>query len=187
MNRDLNWHLVYTKAGMEKRVALQLEQKGLQTFFPIHTTSLLMGKQVTTFPKPLFSSWVFVCCCENELLDLRQVKGIVNVVYRLSKPVVVSEAEIATIHFVLSNFSRVSLIHTGLQPTEKLLPLPENKLAYPLPSLGYCLLADERTIVNSLDPSVRIPPDDSTSRMAHVKESFAYLLSQFSFLTAPKR
>lgn len=185
MNTDLKWHLIFTKAGTEKRVAHLLEQRGLEIYLPTLITSLVAGNQATLSSKPLFSSWVFVHCSIDELPRLRSVKGVVNLVYRWSKPVVVSQAEVNTLRFVLGNFSRIALIHTGLQPSEK--PLPEKRLAYPLPSLGYCLVADERAIAKSSDPSIRTIPNAYANRLALVKESFVQLLSHFPSLVAPKR
>lgn len=187
MNTNLNWHLVYTKPGMEKRVALLLEQKGLKTFLPTFKTSVRLGNQVNSCQKPLFSSWVFVQCTKDELTSIKRTKGVVSLLYWLSKPVVISEAEVNILHFVLKNFDRINVIKTGLQPAENPLPIEGSKLAFPLPSLGYCLLAGERTTPESPDPSVRIVLDGNVSRLAYVKESFAYLVSHFPSLTAPKR
>ena len=93
------WHLLYTRHRWETKVSAHLADKGLEHYCPMNRVEK-QGKKKST-SEVLFPSWVFVKSMDSELPALRQVKGVVNLVYWLGKPVTVPGNEMeAIVHFV---------------------------------------------------------------------------------------
>jgi transcription antitermination factor NusG len=90
-----HWHVLYTRHRWETKVAAHLADKGLQYYCPMNRVEKLGRKKIS--PEALFPSWVFVKTDSAQLPALRQVKGVVNLVYWLGKPVTVPDAEMAAL------------------------------------------------------------------------------------------
>jgi transcription antitermination factor NusG len=104
------WHLLYTRHRWETKVAARLADKDLEHYCPMNKVEK-QGKKKSS-SEVLFPSWVFVKSMNSELSALRQVKGVVNLVYWLGKPVVVPANEMeAIVHFV-NDHQSISLERT---------------------------------------------------------------------------
>ena len=141
MNLDVKWHVVYTKPNFERKVAQLLTQKGFDTYCPQCTVTQAEQQQVRFFKKPLFPSWVFIHCTQGQLSEIKKQSGISGSLYWKDKPAVVTNEDIATIQYVLSNFEEVCLQKTGMKPSNSNPSTQEFQTFFALPSLGYALLA----------------------------------------------
>jgi transcription antitermination factor NusG len=104
------WHVLYTRHRWETKVADRLADKKLEHYCPMNRVEKQGRKKVVS--EVLFPSWVFVKATASELKALRQVKGVVNLVYWLGKPVVVPENEMADISQFVNDHTNISLDRT---------------------------------------------------------------------------
>jgi transcription antitermination factor NusG len=104
------WHVLYTRHRWETKVADRLADKKLEHYCPMNRVEKQGRKKVVS--EVLFPSWVFVKATASELTALRQVKGVVNLVYWLGKPVVVPENEMAGITQFVNEHTNISLDRT---------------------------------------------------------------------------
>ena len=92
MNQPVkNWYVVYTKPRWEKKVARQLEQKGIEHYCPLTRVQRQWSDRKKIILEPLFSAYVFVHLDENQQIPVRQTDGVMNFVYWLKKPAVIRE------------------------------------------------------------------------------------------------
>lgn len=142
--------MLYTKPGHEDKVAQLVQQKGIQSYCPHHSPSVkALGWKKTA--EPLFRSYVFVRSREEQLPELKQLAGVVNVVYRLSKPAVVGNEDMAVINRVLHSYDDVQVVATGFKAGKSLPIGMDGKQAFPLSSLGCTLmpLGEERSVASA--------------------------------------
>jgi len=96
-----NWYVLYTQPRAEKRVNERLQALVDECYLPLHKAPSVWSDRVKIVEKPLFSSYIFVRCCESELYPLLHVSGIVRVVFYCGKPAVIRPKEIAEIKLFL--------------------------------------------------------------------------------------
>lgn len=107
--------------------------------------------------EPLFSSYVFIHACEEELNTIKKTtSNIVNVVYWLGKPAVVRNEEIEQIRYFLDEYSNIKIEKQPVRMNESVriikgpfrnlegtvAGIRNNMLILSLPSLGYKLMAE---------------------------------------------
>lgn len=154
MTNDALWYAVYTKPRWEKKVADLLARKGVEHYCPLNRVVRKWADRKKTVEEPLFKSYVFIRCTAAELLKVKQIDGVVNLVYWLGKPAVIRDEEIATIKDFLEQYKTVKLQRTEVELNKRVSindgPLVnyvgqvvevKNKLIkVQLPSLGYALI-----------------------------------------------
>lgn len=91
------WFVLYTKANAEKKVAKRVKRRGLETYLPLHTVKRKWSDRVKLVDVPLFQSYVFVKCVQEELFSILEVRGMAYVVFQDKKPAVVMDEEIEAI------------------------------------------------------------------------------------------
>jgi transcriptional antiterminator NusG len=95
------WFAVRVKSNFEKRVALSLSSKGLDTFLPQYTTERRWSDRFKTIDCALFPGYVFCRIDLNHRLPVLSTPGFFCIVSSGSKPTPVEEAEIARIQAVV--------------------------------------------------------------------------------------
>jgi transcription antitermination factor NusG len=152
---DKNWYAVYTKPRCEKKIADVLTKKKFENYCPLNRVQRQWHDRKKIIYEPLFTSYVFVRAEEKQQTEIKNVDGIINLVYWLKKPAIISDAEIDTIKKFLNDYGNVSLekedvnIHDKVRILSGPLMNQEgnvisigNKLAkVVLPSLGYMMVA----------------------------------------------
>lgn len=153
---ELKWYAVYTKPRWEKKVAELLVKAKIENYCPLNLVVRQWSDRKKKVYEPLFTSYVFVRAYEKQHNYLRQVSGIVNLVYWLNKPAVIRDKEIEIIKDFLNEYKTVRLEKTmvNLNDTVRVLsgPLMEregnvvaiknNTIKIILPSLGYLMTAE---------------------------------------------
>jgi len=92
-----HWYALYTQPRAEKKVHERLQAIVDECYLPLHKAPRAWSDRIKIIDKPLYSSYIFVRCCEFELFSLLQVSGVVRVVYYCGKPAVIRPQEIAEI------------------------------------------------------------------------------------------
>lgn len=106
---NLKWFAVYTKPRWEKKVALRLEEKGIENYCPLFKTVKQWSDRKKVVMEPVFRSYVFVKFEEKNKWDLKKIDGILNFVYWLGKPAVVRDEEINVIKKFLNDFTDIKV------------------------------------------------------------------------------
>ncbi|MCK7558014.1 UpxY family transcription antiterminator [Chitinophaga sedimenti] len=88
------WYAVYTKSRCEKKVAALLARKQLECYCPMNEVESQWSDRRKIVQEPLFKSYVFVRIPERLMSVVRQTEGVVNFVYWLGRPAVISDPEI---------------------------------------------------------------------------------------------
>ncbi|HEV7331309.1 MAG TPA: UpxY family transcription antiterminator [Flavisolibacter sp.] len=149
MNQNVRWHVVFTKQHCERKVVLALTNKGYQCYCPHHTVSALWKTQDKPAQKPLFSSYVFVRCTQEQFSDIKKTPGIINFMYRLDQPAVVTKEDMAAIRHAIGNYTKLQIIKSGLHTTLHPTTQEPDSHAYPLHSLGITLIALQKNLVTN--------------------------------------
>jgi transcription antitermination factor NusG len=154
---DKNWYAVYTKPRWEKKIAEVLTKKKFENYCPLNRVQRQWHDRKKTIYAPLFTSYVFVRAEEKQQTEIKNVDGIINLVYWLKKPAIISVQEIDTIKKFLNDYGTVHLekaeVNVNVNDTVRILSGPlmnqegniisvGSKLAkVSLPSLGYMMVA----------------------------------------------
>jgi transcription antitermination factor NusG len=97
------WFAVYTKSRMEKKVALRLQEAGIEAYCPVSKKRKQWSDRKKWVEEPLFRSYVFVNIdLAKQSPIVRRTLGVVNFLYWLGKPAVIQDAEIMAIQQFLS-------------------------------------------------------------------------------------
>jgi transcription antitermination factor NusG len=120
------WYAVYTRARWEKKVADQLNKLGIEYYCPLNRVVKQWSDRKKIVEEPLFTSYVFVCVTNTQMNTVRKVYGVVNFVYWLSKPAVISVTEILSIKKFLTAYCNVKIeqVTFNLQDRIKILKGP---------------------------------------------------------------
>lgn len=99
--KQKNWYVLYTAARAEKQVLTRLQARGIEAWLPLHSTPRVWSDRIKMVDVPLFPSYLFVSCSEEELRGLIRVYGVAQIVFHNGRPAVVSAKEIEAIrHFL---------------------------------------------------------------------------------------
>ena len=164
---EQKWYAVYTKPRWEKKVAELLTKRKIENYCPLNTVVRKWSDRKKKVSEPLFTSYVFVQTTEAQHIELKQINGIINLVYWINKPAVIKDREIEAIKEFLNEYQNVKLEKTSVNVNDMVRvirgPLMEyegnvigvktNTVKIVLPSLGFLMVAEvEKTnieIINS--------------------------------------
>lgn len=88
------WFVIYTQARNEKKVALRLENIGIEVYCPLVIQIRQWSDRKKKVELPLISSYVFVNIAESEREKVFQVPGVVRYLFWLGKPAIIRNKEI---------------------------------------------------------------------------------------------
>jgi transcription antitermination factor NusG len=148
------WHIVLTKVGSEQKVIGYFIKKQIEHYCPLNTINS-PGNRQKKRQEPLFKSYVFVRVVESQLPQIREISGVLNFVYWLTKPAVIKEVEIETIRFFLHQYHTLQIEKTEVNINENVkntigasitkagnvTEILNNSIKAILPSLGIILIA----------------------------------------------
>jgi transcription antitermination factor NusG len=151
-----NWYVVYTRPKCEKKVAGLLRTGHVEAYCPVVKERKQWSDRKKTIEEPLFPSYVFVCAALQDITLIKQVPGVVNLVYWMNKPAVVREEEIAAIKNFILDYKKITLEKAAVNINEKVriisgpfmnkegnvVEIKHKTIKVYLPSLGYNLVAE---------------------------------------------
>ncbi|HEY6899756.1 MAG TPA: UpxY family transcription antiterminator [Puia sp.] len=151
-----NWYAVCTKTRWEKKVAKQLEQKGIEYYCPLVKVERQWSDRKKIVLEPLFACYVFVRIQEKDSALVRRVDGCVNFVYWLKKPAIIRNEEIEAIRQFLNEHERIRVEKTKVNLADevriisgplmeregKVIEVKSRTVKVLLPSLGFTLVAE---------------------------------------------
>lgn len=160
----MNWYTIYTKPNSEKKVADILTCKKILHFCPKNTISEQLKKIKNNED---FNRYVFVKVSESQIAELKQISGVINVLYWRNRPAIVNECEIDFIKSFLNKYTNVKIERKELgfdlipgyafnsqkENEGKLINMNNNKIQVALPSLGFLMIGEfEKPIVHFTSP-----------------------------------
>ena len=149
-----NWYAVYTKPQCEKKVASLFTKKKIENFCPLSCVETQNFRRQKLVFEPLFKSYVFVYVTEADTELIKNVDGVVNMLYWLGKPAVIKDDEIAAIREFTNDHRNIKLERTLVNINDvarynspsyaiegKLVTVKNKTIKINLPSLGYTMIA----------------------------------------------
>ena len=116
-----DWYAVYTKPRWEKKVFALLGKYGVEAYCPLNRVLKMWSDRVKWTEEPLFKSYVFVRLRSEELMEVRQVNGVVNFVYWLGKPAIVRDGDIQVIRKFLNDYDDITVTPIEVRKDDKIL------------------------------------------------------------------
>lgn len=162
---ERNWLIISTKQKQEKKVAEFLTKKGIQNFCPFVKVVRKQGSKSIEEVQPLFTSFVFISVNETELQVVKNAPSFVNLVYWLTKPVIIKQEEINAINMMVENYLNIRLEKTKVCINEKISQMEENitdfknnvlsithkGITVTLPSLGYKIIGSREKAKENIE------------------------------------
>ncbi len=153
---DPKWYAIYTRPKWEKKVALNLEKKQVENYCPLNRVVKQWSDRKKLVFEPLFSSYVFVRIDPSENAEVRNTEGVINFVYWLGKPAVISNLEIEIIRKFLNEYQNVQFEKTRVDVNDRVkilrgplmaregsvVAINNSTVKVYLPHLGYLLVAE---------------------------------------------
>jgi transcription antitermination factor NusG len=150
-----NWYIVYTKRQCEKKVVAGLNRRKIENYCPFNQRKIRFSRRDKILSEPLFKSYVFANVASAKVYSLKQMRGVINIVYWRSEPAVVAQDEIDAIKEFINDHRNIELVRTrvNFEDVAKMNNSPfysfegdviaiKNKvLEVSLPSLGYIMVA----------------------------------------------
>lgn len=150
-----NWYAVYTRPNNEKKVSLLLTKKRLENFYPLNVRKIKSFRKTKILNEPLFKSYVFVNVNDSELSLLKQIDGVISILYWMGRPAIIKKDEIEVIKEFVSDHQNIALEKANVDMNNtthviegpsyaiegKLLALKNKNIKVTLPSLGYTMVA----------------------------------------------
>jgi len=152
-----NWYILYTKPKCEKKVALLLTKRKIENFCPLNCKQVANTRKNKTIYQPLFDSYVFVHIGGDEIPQLKQLEGVVSLVYWKGEPAVIKDVEVVAIKEFTSVYVNIKLeknaveFHGNIrgideQPSYRrdgnLLMIKNRASKVYLPSMGFTMFAN---------------------------------------------
>ncbi|MBX5439212.1 MAG: UpxY family transcription antiterminator [Thermoflavifilum sp.] len=155
MEHRPHWYAVYTRPRWEKKIAAQMQQRGIAHYCPLQKARHQWSDRIKIVEEPLFRSYVFVhICLAEQQTAVRMVPGVINFVYWNGKPAVIRDEEIDTIKRFLKEYhcvtayplqpgQKVRIVDGVLMDQEGVVQKIHGKKVYVvLETIGYALVAE---------------------------------------------
>ncbi len=109
MQQSLEWHLLRTRNGMEKKVETALTRSGIAHYRALAGPATGMLPAANAAPASLFQALLFVKIAAAQEAFVKQVKGVTGFVYWLEQPLIVPEAEMDILRQFMGRYVAVKL------------------------------------------------------------------------------
>jgi transcription antitermination factor NusG len=110
------WYAVYTKSRTEKKLATELEEKGIEVYLPLLKTLKQWSDRKKWVEEPLFRSYLFVRIYDKNYLDVLQTDGAVRFITFRHERIPVPDAQIEAVKAFLNDEERISTTETDYHP-----------------------------------------------------------------------
>lgn len=154
-----NWYIIYTKAKCEKKVASIFTKKRIENFIPMNSKQVTSGRKRKVVQKPLFESYVFANIQQDEIMKIKMLDGVVNLVYWKQKPATIHQEEIEVMKEFTSHHEDIIVEKTRVNVNDvaklidgptysiegNILMVKNTTIKVNLPSLGFALVAKAET------------------------------------------
>lgn len=104
VSNQKSWFAVQTRPRFEKKVALELQEKGIQSFLPLHTAKRQWSDRKQMVSLPLFPGYTFVriVAGQDSRVAVLRLNGVLKFVGAKGIGVPIPDDEIAAVQTVLN-------------------------------------------------------------------------------------
>jgi transcriptional antiterminator RfaH len=88
------WYAVYTKPRSEKKVASRLAEDGINVYCPTYISIRKWSDRRKKVELTVFTSYLFVCVDKADYATVLKDPGVLNYVFHVGKPAVISNTDI---------------------------------------------------------------------------------------------
>lgn len=150
-----NWYIIYTRSTWEKKVASSLKKRKIEVFLPLHYKQRTSFRRIKSTEQALFKNYVFAKIAENEIFKLKDVRGVINLVYWKGQPAKIKHHEIEILKDLVCEYDIITLEKTKVNVNQEarvvdnsrhsilgnVLTIKNTHTIINLPSLGVRLIA----------------------------------------------
>ncbi len=150
-----NWYIIYTKPKWEKKVASALKKRKIENFLPLHFKQIISFRRIKTVEEPLFENYVFAKIAENEIFKLKNMDGVINLVYWKGEPAKIKHYEIEILRDFIRDNESITVEKTKINVFDSTRVIDDSRYSISgnvltikntytkinLPSLGFKLIA----------------------------------------------
>lgn len=159
-NEEYKWYPVYTNPRAEKSAFKALENKGIETYLPLHRQLKQWSDRKKWVEEPLIKSYLFVRIKENDQTEVLMTKGISRFIFFSGKIAPMPDRQIDELKMLMASSLHLEVTAEGLQTGEKVVikagPLKglsgeiishrsQKVLIVRLDSLGYSIIINVAT------------------------------------------
>ena len=116
-----NWYAMYTKPRWEKKVYDLLNDKGIDVFLPMITTTKVWSDRKKKVTEPLLKSYIFVKVSEKEYYDAVNTDGAVSYIRFEGKAAPIPEWQIDIVKKIIEKNIAFNLSNEHFAPGEKII------------------------------------------------------------------
>ncbi|HPW65528.1 MAG TPA: UpxY family transcription antiterminator [Salinivirgaceae bacterium] len=109
MSSSLRWYAVSTRSRHEKKVALQLAEKGIEAYLPLYRTVRQWSDRKKIVEVPLITCYVFVRIDYKDYLKVLKTDGVVRFLMFQNQPAYVQDREIENLRILTKNSENVKV------------------------------------------------------------------------------
>ena len=106
---DLRWYAIYTKSRNEKKVALNLQEKGIEVYLPLLKTLKQWSDRKKWVEEPLFRSYLFVRILDKNYLEVLQTDGVVRFITFRQERIPVPDQQIEAVKAYMNEDNRLNI------------------------------------------------------------------------------
>lgn len=108
---EKRWLVIYTRPRWEKKVEKQLNEQGIEAYCPLRQVQNQWADRKKKVSLPLFNSYVFVKVDLREDATVLYTMGVLNYVYFMGKPAVVSNKIIEDLKISISIYKDIEVVN----------------------------------------------------------------------------
>jgi len=154
-----NWYILYTKPKCEKKVAGLLKKREIDVMCPLNFRIVNGFRKKKPVTEPLFESYVFVRITQDKISFLKQIDGVLSLLYWKGEPAIVKDEEVRAIKEFSAAFTNIKIeknrvncsgeLQSIEDPISKMegniLTIKNRSFKIKLPSMGVTLTAEIKT------------------------------------------
>lgn len=103
--KNYNWHAVYLKYRLEKKVNDELLRKGIDCYLPLRLSKRIWSDRFKIISEPIFSSYIFVRVNQLEYFEVLASEGALRYVCFENKPVIIPDQQMELLKAFVNNFN----------------------------------------------------------------------------------
>lgn len=117
--KNNQWFVVYTRPRWEKKVALTLEERGIENYCPLNKVTKKWSDRHKVVLEPLFKGYVFINIADDIKWEVKKVNGILNYVHWLGRPAIVPQVQIDTIKKFMQDYQQVEVSELSIDKNSR--------------------------------------------------------------------
>jgi transcription antitermination factor NusG len=103
--KNYNWHAVYLRSRTEKKVYIEILNKGIECYLPLKSTKRIWSDRIKVITEPILPGYIFVRVSTHEYYDVLVINGVLRYVCFDNKPAIVSDYQISLLKLFVEHLN----------------------------------------------------------------------------------